>query len=283
MDFYRLVRASLPGAAATVSYSYLQYQYSSFYCDPDRSVIIRFAAPLVEDAVIEAEGVAYTIPAGTSQYTYVAPGTCHTVHFYRTVIVSEGGDGDGGGSGGGGSYTPPTMSAPDTCPARDERGVLNRKAIVSVFAAGWAAANSSETEHGGLIVLRNGKLTALTIPSDPIADPNFSKNCAYVINDVQSKLLPGDEIKGFWHTHLYTEGERYNCGYAARRQPRIAQTRSLGGGGPEDWLLAYSTSRPVYTVDRNSVYRLDPESSMGPSNPNVWTRSLNSCWSHNDL
>jgi hypothetical protein len=101
--------------------------------------------------------------------------------------------------------------------------------------------------------------------------------CGNLFTDVSPDSL-GDEAVGYWHTHPNAPNDTvYGCPGGAQSPsdtlpPGIAQdVLSYGGGSPEDWQKADSSTYSVYVMTKEGVIsRLDPNTTNKTGNPNVW-------------
>src|SRR5690606_20525558 len=155
-------------------------------------------------------------------------------------------------------------------------GPLNWRSIQDSLAAIHAESVAAGVEMGGIIWAEYAKgpfyFMRLTATS--------ASNCHWSFTG--SGSVPG-AIMGYFHTHLYRDGDQFSCPGDSTGTVRTA-TNSLTGGGSVDisdstkgdWGFVRTAIPPrkMYIVDPDFLWRLDPGTPIGQesSNPNQWSR-----------
>src|SRR5690606_30711020 len=95
-------------------------------------------------------------------------------------------------------------------------------------------------------------------------------HCSYL--SIGVKTGPTERIVAWVHTHPIRDGEVYDC-EATGNTNLVANAQEQGGGSPEDWGSATSERIPMYTIDPDRIWRLEPDtdSLSRPYNPQRWS------------
>lgn len=83
-------------------------------------------------------------------------------------------------------------------------------------------------------------------------------------------------VLGLWHTHPMKDGESYTCPHSADTV-WLAKAEEQGGGSAGDWAIADSLQVPMYTIDPERMWRLEPNTPAGLdrwNNPQRWTKGI---------
>jgi hypothetical protein len=233
------------------------------------------------------------LEAGWIRVDVYTPTTCTVMDISEPYWYGQGEpdfppDFGGGGGGGeeGATAPPPIPTESDTnCALLTQDAVgtrigpFNSRGIQDSFAVLHARAMASGIERGGVVYqeYRNGPYIFRELPGEP----DSTSNCMY-----KPQNLPvNGTIVAFVHTHLYRDGETYTCDGAVR----MANNSADGGGSRSatdptygDWGAMRGrqpTPIPWYTIDPESVWRLDPSVDIGSEVPNSfrWTLMPGKC------
>jgi len=222
--------------------------------------------------------------------TTIVPGSCFWVTFYSVEYIGGempepwedhccAGPGDPGDDD---PPPPPPPPADTVCATitQDANGALNWKPIQDSLAAIHAEAVGAGTEMGGILWQQklNGPIYFLRL------DTSDATNCHWFYTGGGD--APGF-IVGYFHTHLYSDGDQYTCPGDPPGTIRTANNAQTGGGSPADpsdpargdWGVARTLGKPVYVIDPDFIWRLDPSTPVGSegTNPNQWVRTPNGC------
>jgi hypothetical protein len=266
-----------------------EYSGSKYVCSTGGTVTVGGSAS-------EAGWISVVRPDGTSYQEYVDIGpytvsyteqSCEWVDSYTGTWHSTSGDGGdppppegGGGSGGGGGSPPPPTPPADTCPnAGDTLGPLQIRSLQDSLGVALTDAIAADHELAGWIARHPSTGRWYFVRGQ--MDMNATDNCNYKL---LPQSLPGEQV-AFWHTHLYADGTTVFC--RLRGELVTINNIALGGGSVSsgtylgDWDAVRDTTMggPMYTIDPNTIYRLDPDRPVGHegNNPNVWIRVAGSC------
>lgn len=272
-------------------------------------------SPLLAAALSNAGSVRYHLQCWVTNYWNYDPVFGEYVFAYRTIdscwyteIYVDGGGGGGGGGGGTGTWhdqdgnpVPPPSEPIQTTPAlvsdtcrivtgdRVVRRVINGEVISfdgtlnegaiqdSMRAAhfnsygviGNTLPLSERLELGGLFGFNAG-----TQAYEFRRLPGASTRCSYKPDPFSFKSFPGLVVLGFWHTHPMRDGELYTCPTTGDTVWQ-ADAEGHGGGSGADWATADTLGVPVYTIDPDRIWRLEPNTPPGwarQTNPQRWMK-----------
>ena len=128
--------------------------------------------------------------------------------------------------------------------------------------------HSQRLEIGGIIyqAVKGGPLIFHRVPS---IDPS---PCRYGMDTSQ---LPSPRFRDVatFHTHTMRDGETFMCPHSADTVWEAVNEAS-GGGLEHDWNYATLSGRPLYTIDPDRIWRLEPDTPVGQryANPQRWTK-----------
>lgn len=110
------------------------------------------------------------------------------------------------------------------------------------------------------------------LPGGPLTDA-----CQF---DQPAVSAPLGAVVAFVHTHQAPEGVPVYCEH--RGVTLVPNNSATGAGSPQDWAKAKAQRVPEYTVDANSIWRLDPnvDPSQWSANVNRWIRQGVACATH---
>ena len=85
--------------------------------------------------------------------------------------------------------------------------------------------------------------------------------------------ITGYKIIATFHTHPMRDGELFMCPHSTDTVWQAVAEQS-GGGRADDWNYATQTGIPLYTIDPDRIWRLEPDvpDSLRQINPQRWTK-----------
>lgn len=140
--------------------------------------------------------------------------------------------------------------------------------------------HSQRTEIGGIIyqAVDHGPFLFQRVPSIETSP------CSYNM-DERHLPRPIFLVVARFHTHTMRDEEEYMCPNTADTVWRAINEAS-GGGSTPDWEIADTSDIPMYTIDPDRIYRLEPDTPPARRhfNPQRWLKaSSGTCAPHADL
>jgi hypothetical protein len=113
----------------------------------------------------------------------------------------------------------------------------------------------------------NGPLRFIRLSGGPL-----TSKCSFDWTGTSDSIPRGAPLVALVHTHPFIEGEKYLCPIYSETDSLEATYAATGGGSSFDWMSADLLNLPLYTVDPQTIYRLNPgvDSLARSSNPFRW-------------
>ena len=112
----------------------------------------------------------------------------------------------------------------------------------------------------------------------------LDSHCAYMTSI--GKIFTGQVLVGVMHTHPIRDGESYDCPVTGETGLE-GNAEGTGGGSGPDWTVATNEGVPMYTMDPDRMWRLEPntpEGSARTGNTERWlSGTTNQCSDRADL
>ncbi len=166
----------------------------------------------------------------------------------------------------------PELPCPTEDPILDTRAIRDEM-MALLDASGIDGNPEDRREQSGYIHrLADGTLKLIPAPNPGPATP-----CSGIPRAPDNQ--PGDEVVGAFHTHPFAHGDVLppNCNLPFGA---TYDNKRLGGGSRQDWNFAPDFAIPMYIIDMEEVFRLDPNTPISErgNNPNRWAwNKIDSC------